>query len=215
MAVETGKKDEGKREDGKRVDAYDRRRREILDAALVIFGKKGFDGLTLEAVADAMGYTKPALYYYFRNKEEILTSLVIDSLREARDRMLWITEELKSPRERVRDLISYYMDQNFSRRGYFSMHHHIKGFLERALGEADREEIARLSQEIPHLVISMIAEGVDSGEFRKEDPAMLGSVIFGMLSGVLMHLDMPALAVMDGDCLKNTVCDIIVKGIEP
>ena len=47
----------------------------ILAAAADIFEKEGIDGLTIRAVAQAVGYSPGAMYEYFDSKETILTAL--------------------------------------------------------------------------------------------------------------------------------------------
>lgn len=51
-------------------------RSRILDAALAVFSEHGFEGSTLQQVADRLGFTKAALYYHFRSKDDILGALV-------------------------------------------------------------------------------------------------------------------------------------------
>ncbi|MCB1717480.1 MAG: helix-turn-helix transcriptional regulator, partial [Candidatus Competibacteraceae bacterium] len=51
---------------------------EILAAALDILSEQGVEGLTLAAVAEQLGFTKPALYHYFRSKEALIRSLVLE-----------------------------------------------------------------------------------------------------------------------------------------
>ena len=50
----------------------DGRRIEILRAAAAAFRRHGYHGASTEAIADTLGMRKSHLYYYFRNKEEIL-----------------------------------------------------------------------------------------------------------------------------------------------
>lgn len=50
----------------------------ILDAAGEIVAAEGVDGLTIRAVAQAVGYSPGALYEYFDSKEAILASLYFD-----------------------------------------------------------------------------------------------------------------------------------------
>ncbi len=54
---------------------YAKTRRQILAAAHKLIKKKGIEGLTVRALAEAMDYTPAALYRYFQNKEEILEGL--------------------------------------------------------------------------------------------------------------------------------------------
>lgn len=50
----------------------------ILDAAGRLIATEGVDGLTIRAVAQAVGYSAGALYEYFDSKEAILVSLYFD-----------------------------------------------------------------------------------------------------------------------------------------
>jgi AcrR family transcriptional regulator len=51
-------------------------RARILDAALDVFSETGFEGSSLQQIADRLDLTKAALYYYFRSKDELLQALV-------------------------------------------------------------------------------------------------------------------------------------------
>lgn len=52
-------------------------RDEILDAAREVAVRDGFASFTLAAVAEELGLTNPALYYYFDSKEALLFELVL------------------------------------------------------------------------------------------------------------------------------------------
>ena len=54
-------------------------RPEILAAARSIGIRKGWKAVTIRAVAQKLGYTSPLLYEHFRDKQEILTELAIES----------------------------------------------------------------------------------------------------------------------------------------
>jgi AcrR family transcriptional regulator len=53
---------------------------ELLDHAARLFTERGFAGTSLQDIADAMGVSRPAIYTYVRNKEELLAALVHDVL---------------------------------------------------------------------------------------------------------------------------------------
>ena len=48
----------------------------VLDAALELFTAHGFEGTSLQDIADRLGVTKAAVYYHFRTKDELLLALV-------------------------------------------------------------------------------------------------------------------------------------------
>lgn len=54
---------------------------EILDVALDILSEHGVDGLTLAAVTDQLGLTRPAIYHYFGSKEQLIHHLVLELIR--------------------------------------------------------------------------------------------------------------------------------------
>jgi TetR/AcrR family tetracycline transcriptional repressor len=47
----------------------------VLDAAFSVLETHGFEGLTIRRIADALGVKNPALYWHFRNKQEIVTGM--------------------------------------------------------------------------------------------------------------------------------------------
>src|SRR5262245_46399036 len=53
-------------------------RRHLLDAAAVVFARKGFHGATIDEVAETAGFTKGAVYSNFENKEDLFFAMVDD-----------------------------------------------------------------------------------------------------------------------------------------
>lgn len=71
-----------------RTPRYNQRRKEVLQAAARTFNRRGFHLATLDDVADELGVTKPALYYYARSKEELLFAcgqMALEALSKAID----------------------------------------------------------------------------------------------------------------------------------
>jgi AcrR family transcriptional regulator len=54
----------------------ERRRPEVLDAALKLFLESGYDGTSMQAVADEAGVTKPVVYACFDSKDELFRALL-------------------------------------------------------------------------------------------------------------------------------------------
>src|SRR5688572_23077292 len=62
----------------------ERRRPQVLDAALDLFLERGYEGASMQAVADIAGVTKPVVYACFPSKEKLFRAL----LRREEDRIL-------------------------------------------------------------------------------------------------------------------------------
>lgn len=63
-------------------------KRAIRDAAVRLFVAKGFEETSLREIADAVGITKPSLYYHYASKLELLVAIVnplLDDLRTLAD----------------------------------------------------------------------------------------------------------------------------------
>lgn len=56
-------------------EGSDEKRERILRAAEALFAKQGYAATTMEQIVAALGMTKPFVYYYFRNKQEIFETL--------------------------------------------------------------------------------------------------------------------------------------------
>jgi AcrR family transcriptional regulator len=56
------------------------RREQMLDAAERLFGRLGFDGTTMDAVAAEAEFTKRTLYQYFASKEALVAELAVRGL---------------------------------------------------------------------------------------------------------------------------------------
>lgn len=73
------------------------RRAELLDVAIGLFYEKGYAHTTLQDIADRMGFTKAAIYYYAKNKEELLVDIyrqiVVPAITGARQTVATSTEE--------------------------------------------------------------------------------------------------------------------------
>lgn len=85
------------------------RREEIIEVARDLFLQKGLEGLTMREVAETIGFSTPALYKHFKNKDDILKA-VVDLGRERFT--LYLTRGLKgqTPIERLRLCGEGYLD---------------------------------------------------------------------------------------------------------
>ncbi len=60
-------------------------RQRLIDVAVDLFTRHSFAGTSLQMIADEMGFTKAAIYYHFRTREELLAAVVeaiFDQLRD-------------------------------------------------------------------------------------------------------------------------------------
>jgi len=85
------------------AERQEARRRQILDTAAQLFYTKGYPGMTMNDLCQALGVTKPAVYYYFADKYEIFDILCRESaqtclpvIRETADPALPVRQRLNA-----------------------------------------------------------------------------------------------------------------------
>ncbi len=62
------------------------RRRDILEAALVVMAKSGYDGASVQAIAKQAGLSAGLLHHHFGSKSAVLEALLLDLERRVRER---------------------------------------------------------------------------------------------------------------------------------
>jgi AcrR family transcriptional regulator len=79
-----------------------RTRRQLLEAAARVYARCGFDGATLDGVAEEAGFTKGAVYDHFGSKENLLVALVDEHLAHQIAEQVALFDPAKDTSERPR-----------------------------------------------------------------------------------------------------------------
>ncbi len=58
------------------------RRKSIMDTALEVFSENGYANASISMIAKKAGISKGLMYNYFKSKEELLSTIVLDGLNE-------------------------------------------------------------------------------------------------------------------------------------
>ncbi len=84
------------RHDGRSAELRGTARERILDAALAEFHDRGYPGASLQAVAKRAGLTKGAIYWSFRDKQDLFLALVHERLDVPAKALMRITQDAPS-----------------------------------------------------------------------------------------------------------------------
>jgi AcrR family transcriptional regulator len=87
---------EGASMDPDRHDRGRHTRSRLRELALQLFAEQGYEKTSLREIAERLGVTKAALYYYFKSKEDIVRSLVEDYVAEVDELIAWAKEQPRS-----------------------------------------------------------------------------------------------------------------------
>jgi len=83
-------------------------RERIQSVALELFAEQGYDKTSLREIAGRLDVTKAALYYHFKSKEDIVTSLVEDYFGQIDQLVSWGRTQPGTPQTRAEVVRRYY-----------------------------------------------------------------------------------------------------------
>lgn len=155
------------------------KREEILNAATEVFAEKGYHQATISDLARAGGFGEATVYNYFSNKEEILLTLPLYYLSDLEEKINEHLAGLRQPEEKLRRFIWLYTwwCQNrpkFVRVWLLEIHR------QSAYYDSPGYE---LRNRIMHSTWTMLEEGQNMGQFRKEvDPHLFCCMLTGALN---------------------------------
>ena len=78
------------------------RKDEILAAASRVFEKYGLTKSTLDDIARECGFQKTALYYYFKNKDEIFQTMFLKDIEKMKSKLIESVSKITSPIEKLK-----------------------------------------------------------------------------------------------------------------
>ena len=80
-------------------------REEILKTAMRMFIEQGYHGLAMRQISEAVGVSKAALYYYFKDKEELFLAILSNYLDEMEASIDTIRAGTESSTEQIRRFV--------------------------------------------------------------------------------------------------------------
>lgn len=183
-------------------------RERILDEARTQFLIKGFAATSMQEIADAVGMTKPALYYHFRDKQDLLLAVLGREMEEGRRAFYASLSEHATMAERL----------EFGAMWCFAR---IKGDLGRLMSDmhrvcsSERVHDFKCNHPMPvELVSQILRDGRASGELTDtEDPDLLARLFIGMIFGQLAMQQSDSFSAQNAEQLGRLVTRIFLDGI--
>ena len=153
------------------------RREQIFTMGAQLFAEKGYDRASLQELAERLGVTKPAIYYYYRSKEELLYAITTFVMDRVLADITEIRQSALPPLEKLQELIRRYI-------GFFALHPSELTLMSTevdSLGSEYREEIIARQREYINQargIVSDILGGVPGRHMHET------SVVFALLGGM-------------------------------
>ena len=155
------------------------KRNAVLSTAAQMFNERGFHATSLDDIAARLHVTKPTLYYYVKNKDEILLECVkkglhmtLEGIEASRQAGGNAVDQLRACMQVYADIVTQPFGMCIIRIG------------DEEVPEPSRTELRRMKSEIDQAFRRLVAQGVQEGALAPCDPKMTAFVIAGALSWI-------------------------------
>ncbi len=158
-------------------------RQRILQQAEELFAARGYHGVSMREIAEACEMSKAAIYYHFKNKED----LYIENLRQALEELGRTVEQASGEgancRERMTNIAIAYLDMVMRKKSLIRLLVEMMG----ELGAETEELVVSYHGLIPGLIESVLADGVANHEFKPVNVRVAALCFVGMLNAFMIE----------------------------
>ena len=158
---------------------FSQQRDRVLKAAAHCFNRKGYSGTSLKDVANMLGLTDPALYYYVKNKEELVYLCYVRAADVGREAMQRAVAEGGTGLEQARRYLRYHIEIMVGERGPIAIMSEIP-----SLNPEHRDEVLELSRQHSKNFEDILEAGIADGSIEACDVRMTGNAIMGSINWI-------------------------------
>lgn len=183
-------------------------REKILESAKSLFIEHGYHGLAMREIAEALGVTKPALYYHFKDKEELFLAILHKNLDDIEAGIDAILAQKLSSKDAIYLFIQHVLNQSTDDRAVIVLEIQES----KQLSETARNDFYQLYQaKFIQKIQDIFAHGIENSEIRAIDPAFATWTLLGILYPYLA-MGRESSGALSEDKIKM-IFDIFMNGV--
>jgi AcrR family transcriptional regulator len=173
-------------EDVRSSTARAERRRQILNAAKLVFAEAGYHGASIHAIIERAEIARGTFYLYFESKEAVFGALLDEAMSELRSRIVRIetVPGAPSPQQQLEDSLSRLL-------GFIVSDRPLATVLLSSSNTPDAEAAERLAgfySEVRSVIALSLETGVTIGLLRPCHPERTAAALLGMVRGIIEQL---------------------------
>jgi len=182
----------------------------IFMAAAELFSERGYSGVSMREISELSGVSKPTVYYHFKSKEGIYKELLDRGMLHEFESLKRIQELHLPAREKMVEIMKAHFKYSteypefakfFLKLLLPSEHHPLMDYFKSQSAQRRRA------------LMSIIQEGINSGEFGAGADAELASDIFGAVLGYFMLKQTNSRRKILSEDLAQRVVELLFRGL--
>ena len=189
-------------------------------AAKRVFSHKGFSKTTMEDIAKEAELSPGTLYLYFKNKDELFSSLTIRILQYLNIRLEHVANnrEIVTTEQKIDALKEAMYDvYKFDPLMLVNMFHLQSSDIIKKLSPQLLSDIRTLSQNSLNIMSQIFEEGIEKGIFIDRPPNEYADLVWSIFSGIVLWEESKKMFNENKDYVKqslNSVFEIFCRGIK-
>ncbi|MCW1384739.1 TetR/AcrR family transcriptional regulator [Novosphingobium sp. KCTC 2891] len=184
------------------------KREAVLLAAVRMFNERGFHATSLDDVATSLGVSKPTIYHYLGNKDQVLLECVSIGLSQLQDAAEAARARPGKGIDRLRFFLERYAQVNMEDFGRC-----VIRTGEQLLSPESAARFREKKRAIDDALRALIEEGIADGSVATQDPRLLGFTLAGALNWPARWFD-PTGPLTREEAARRMV-DILCTGFAP
>ena len=187
-------------------DKYEAKRIDILKTAAAAFRRRGYHGASVDEIASTLAMTKGNLYYYFKNKEDILYACHDYSLNLILTVMDEIRREASPADEKLRKLIVAFVHLIID-----ELHSTALTLDLQALSPALLKKVIARRDRFDRGLRAIVQEGIAEGSFAPVDAKLVSFAIMGAVNWIPKWFNPEGRA--SSEQVGRTFADFLIAGL--
>jgi AcrR family transcriptional regulator len=184
------------------------KREAVLRAAVRMFNARGFHATSLDDVASSLGVSKPTIYHYLGNKDQVLLECVTRGLEQLQQAADAVRSAPGTGLDRLRGFLRRYAEINMDDFGRC-----IVRTGDEALSAESAARFRALKGQIDQAMRALIREGIDDGSIAGGDVTLIAFTLAGALNWPARWYDPDKGAT--AEAIATTMVDILTGGLAP
>jgi len=147
------------------VRAPDNVRKKIIDAASILYARKGFADTSLQEISENAGVSRSVTRHYVKTKSEIMRMIMEDVLTLFHENLVRMIKGIDDPKEKLTAALYIYLTVVDQQREKALLIYQKSSSLDRA----SKSRVMQLEVDVSNIFAKIISEGIEQGVFKEVD----------------------------------------------
>ncbi len=156
-------------------------REKILVISRNLLFTSGAGALSMRKIANKVGVSATSIYLHFENKNDLIHTLIEESINELGFKIEQAVKYGKSSIEKLRNAINSYIDFALNNPEKYDIIYAVRPS---SMGGYPKEKF-RKTRHLYHLLVDVMEEGKTSGMMQLDDPILASYTLWAQLHGVV------------------------------